>query len=252
VVEHDLEAPQASDDLYLARGAEVEAFRPIMTGDVYVKVPILSPVTGETKNRSVMVVQHPCALRSDGATLNEGILVAVVRNHPLVSDWTKFGKLMPLPDLIVEKQSGQRHQAAMFDALEVAHSEALLPERRIACLTEAGVCLTLQRFNHHNSRVVVPSKRLMDVVGGPYEEIDITEEWCRVAAEHGVSAEIASADCVAWLREDLGEGRTRQLELEEQQHRSRIRRDARAVCQGRDSGAWTALVPPPTGAVQSA
>lgn len=244
----DLEAPSggASDagEIYLARGAEVDPHRPVMTGDVFTGVPIISPLTGEKKDLDVMVVQHPCALRSDGVLLNPGVLVAEVRRHKVIEDWAKYGKLMPLPDLLVGVESGKRNQAGFFDRLHMAASpELLVPGRRIACLTEDGVCLALQRFNHHNSRAMVPTETIAEVVGGPFTEVEVMEEWCQAAAEHGVPIDIAAADCLAWLREDLGDGRTRQLDLEVPQNRSRIRREARAVCKDRDASAWACLLP---------
>ena len=240
---HDLEAPSgASDELYLARGSEVNANRPVMTGDVFVQVPLLSPVTGESRPKSVMVVQHPCALRSDGVNLTPGVLVAEIRRHRIVEDWTTHAKLMPLPDLLLEVDSGKRHQAALFDVLGIAASVELIPGRRIACLSEPGVCLALQRFNHHNSRIIVPTKQLLDVIGGPFEEVEITEEWCDEAVRNGVATATAAADCLAWLRQDIGDGRTRQGELEMPQHRSRIRRDARTLCRERNADEWNVLI----------
>ena len=238
----DLESPIGYADLYLARGEEVGESRPVMTGDVFVEVPVRSPTSDALKAKSVMIVQHPCALRSDGVNLLPGVLVAEVRRHRPIDDWTTHGKLMPLPELRPETDSGQRHQAALFDVLGIVPSRELLPARRIGCMSDQGICLALQRFNHHNSRVVVPSWQILEVVGGPLEEIDITEEWCETAAQHAVPSAVAATDCLAWLREDLGSGRTRQSSLEQPEQRSKIRREARQFCRERSPEHWAALL----------
>jgi hypothetical protein len=139
------------DSLYRARGDEVQAHRSIFTGDVYVKIEVQT--LGATRTKPVMILQHPCALRTDGITLHPRLLVAEIRRHPLVpaEDWTRHLSKMPLPDLIPDATSGKRHQAAFFDELYLVAPENLIPENRIACLSQSGVNLLLQRW--------VPMKR---------------------------------------------------------------------------------------------
>lgn len=45
----------------------------------------------ETKTKSIMVLQHPCALRTNGVDLQPRLMVAEVRTHSLVpaEDWTQ-------------------------------------------------------------------------------------------------------------------------------------------------------------------
>lgn len=227
--------------LYLARGDEVAPERPVFTGDVFVDVPYLTP-DGAERTRSVLVLQHPCSLREDGLHLNNNVLVAEVRKHPPIDDWQRYTKLMPLPDLYPTLETGKRHQAAMFDKLAVVRSSELdVPNRRVACLSQEGVDLLLQRWIFASSRAVVELNRIDEVVAGPFSEAEIIEDWCTEAGEHGVPIDIAAADCIGWLREEQ-EPRTRQARLDEPAQRSAIRREARSLVSRRSDADWRLLI----------
>ena len=66
------EAPSGTeadwDVLYLARGTRNFPHRPILTGDVFKDVHV-QPPRAKAKVKTVMVIQHPCAMRPDGVTL---------------------------------------------------------------------------------------------------------------------------------------------------------------------------------------
>jgi hypothetical protein len=224
-VNRDLEYPDDWDSLYLARGDEVQAHRPVFTGDVYSGIE----VPGESKNRAVMILQHPCALRSDGVTLHNRLLVAKVRPHPLIQreDWRGHIAKMPLPELIPSTDSGRRHQAAFFDELYLVAAAGLDPAKRIACMSQTGVNYLLQRWVHHNSRMLVPTWQYQQVSSAQYEEADLTEYWCEERMEDGLSIEEASVEALKWLREDAGDGVMRQQLLEDPQRRSAVRREMR-------------------------
>lgn len=219
---------------YRARGAEVSVSRPLLTGDVYAATTVAGP-TGAARTRSVMVLQHPCALRKNGVDLVDRLLVAEVAPNRLLTaeEWSGFGRLMPLPDLIPDASTDkQRHQAAWFDRLYLVAPDQL--GDRIACLEPIGVNLLLQRWTHHNTRVVVPTFRLDEVTGGPYEEADITEDWTEARVSPDRSMQAAQVECLGWLREpDPPGGRSRQDLLNDPQSRSTIRVAARR--------AWRAL-----------
>ena len=107
----DLEPPSGGtsdwDILYLARGDdEIVPHRPVFTGDVFAGVPVQAP-RAEPKVKTAMVIQHPCAMRPDGVTLAESILVAEVRRFSILppDKWEANGKLMPLPDLLTDVAS---------------------------------------------------------------------------------------------------------------------------------------------------
>ncbi len=124
---HDLEYPGADgvpdwDSLYRARGDEVVRHRPVFTGDVFEKVPVQG--LEETKTKTVIVLQHPCALRSNGVDLHSRLMVAEVRDHRVIplESWTGHVSKMPLPDLIptVETRRRRRSQAVSASAASIS------------------------------------------------------------------------------------------------------------------------------------
>ena len=236
----DLDAPSGHasahyECLYLARGSEVVTSRPVFTGDVFNKVKVFSPAKNDSKHRAVLVVQHPCSLRDDGVQLAFNLLVAEVRQPKLIADWAEYTKLMPLPSLKPERESGARNQAALFKELYLVTEADLAQGHRVGCLSLEGVDLLLQRWIFYSSRVVVDLPTIDQVIAGPWTEAEIIEEWCQHRSLHGIAADAAMAECVSWLRDTTPSG-VRQALLEAPQHRSTIRRDARAACRLLDSG----------------
>lgn len=226
---HDLETPFEAGKpvpatLYRARGEEVVDLRPVFTGDVYDNVSVEGP-TVETRSRTVIVLQHPCAMRVDGVNLASKLLVAEVGNRkPLAEDaWRGNYGVMPLPDLRPDVESARRHQAASFDKLHLVKAEDLV--ERVACLSPVGVNLLLQRWLHHSSRLVVPTWQLHETIEGEYEEADLVEDWC--LERDATDPIVAAKECVDWLREENQEP-TRQRRLKDAQHRSPIRAEMRA------------------------
>lgn len=229
---HDLEAPfsdgkAAWASLYRARGEDVSDLRPVFTGDVFDDVPIPGSANA-TRRRTVMVVQHPCAMRTNGVDLAPKLLVAEVGNRkPLEEhEWLGNYSLVPLPDLRPDLKTNKRHQAANFDRLHMVDSADLAV--RVASMSPTGVCLLLQRWVHFSSRVVVPTFQLHETIEGEYEEADLIEDWCiDRTIEAGVTAAAATAECVAWLR-DQARDPTRQALLKEPQRRAGVRAEMRA------------------------
>lgn len=231
---HDLEYPGANgvpdwDSLYRARGDEVVRHRPVFTGDVFVKITVQS--VGEAKVKDAIVLQHPCALRSNGVDLHSRLVVAELRKHPVipVDDWIGHVGKMPLPELIPTVTSGKRSQAAFFDELYLVGPDDLDLDKRIACLSQTGVNVLLQRWVNHNSRAVIPAFDYQTVSSPAYEEADIIEEWCEQRIEAGVDNREAEVEAVKWLREDAGTGVTRQKLLESTQSRSTVRQQLRVA-----------------------
>jgi hypothetical protein len=226
----DLEAPCGSDPdwsrLYRASGDEVVPHRPIFTGDVFKDVSLYS-VDGNARTRTVMVVQHPCAMRVDGVQLASSLLVAEVSKHKVVppEDWTKYHRLMPLPDLLQATDKDEGHRAAFFTKIYLVSPDNL--QHRVACLSQLGVNLLLQRWVHHNSRVIVPTATYEKQTSGVIEEADLLEEWCEERLEQGLSVTDATAEGVDWLRELPPGQEVRQKQLEDPQLRSQIRKDMR-------------------------
>jgi hypothetical protein len=180
---------------------------------------------------TVMIVQHPCALRSDGVHLNGKLLVAPVATAAVVpaSGWTGSFKKMPLPEL-----DGSASFAAVFSEPDVIASSSLATARRIACLSQFGVNLLLQRWVHHNSRAIVPSRDYQDVTSAEYEEADLTEDWCDERTLDGIELEQATTEAHEWFRSSAGEGPSSwQHLLGDPQQRSAVRRAMRTELKSR-------------------
>lgn len=220
-----LEAPGTRDapdwaSLYRARGDEVSESRPIFTGDVFEDVLTIS---GDATTRiTALVLQHPCALRTDGVNLAPRLLVAAVRESPLVAhaDWRGRYKIMPLPDL--SKERG--HFAAHLQEPHLVEAKALEASTRVACMSQVGVNLLLQRWVHHNSRAIVPTFDYQAVTSAPFEEADLVEEWCDDLAADPAQL-LAERDAAHdWLRgASTSPGKTWQNLLEDPQTRAIVR-----------------------------
>ncbi|MGF1645976.1 MAG: hypothetical protein ACFCVF_03510 [Kineosporiaceae bacterium] len=228
---HELEAPWGEHGpdwnlLYRARGDEVSAHRPVFTGDVFGATRVQG--IPDPRERTVIIVQHPCALRTDGVDLAERLIVGEVKpaRPPDRDGWRgNFGR-MPLPDLRPDGSEKKRHQSAVFDNPYLVARDALDPANRIACLSQTGVNLLLQRWVCHNSRVVVPTFQYQEVTRGQFDEADLIEEWCESRIEDGVAVDEATREAVAWLREpSVTGGRTRQALLDDPQQVSAVRQD---------------------------
>ncbi|HZM55053.1 MAG TPA: hypothetical protein VFC03_08525 [Acidimicrobiales bacterium] len=224
---HSLEAPGTDEapefsSLYRARGDEVVAQRPVFTGDVFFGVSVI----GEDEPKDVLVLQHPCVIRR-GLVLTPKLLVAEVRPEGLhrPSKWDRFPRQMPLAELVVE--GTPTHYAAFFVDHQLVRPESLDIDQRVACMSQRGVNLLMQRWVHHNSRVIVPTYDYQDVTSPQYEESDIIEEWCIDREDDGVSLDDATVEIDAWLTGDKSPTSPR-ARLEDPQQRSAIRREVRA------------------------
>lgn len=234
----DLESPYVEgvpdwDALYRARGDEVSITRPIFTGDVFTGVQ-LPGSTGTVKARSVVVLQHPCSMRSNGVDLAWHILVAEVSKWKILdeSGWTGGNfNLMPFTGLRPDVTSQARDQAANFDNIYTVGADQLVT--RIATLSPFGVNLLLQRWVHYSSRVVVPTQTFHEQTVAFYEEADLIEEWCDDALTDDQRTETLA--CLEWLRADR-DGTTYQEMLRNPQSHSLIRRAMRKELRERNQG----------------
>lgn len=208
----DDEAPDWGS-LYLYRGEEVNGFRPVFTGDVF-----LLPDGTEM----VQIIQHPCAIRLDGVNLVPQLLVSTVASSQAMkpSAWRGSYKQFPLPDLEGE---GTEHKSAFFHKPSLISPETIRRGRRIACLSQFGVNLLLQRWVHHNSRVVVPTWSIDAATAEQYEEADLVEEWGESWDSAGLNSERGESSAHDWLRSDAGNGSSWQSMLGTSQTRSKVR-----------------------------
>lgn len=219
-----------ADLLYYSRGEDNSSYRPVLTGDVYENL-LLPGSTGTERNRTVIILQHPCSMRTNGVDLVWHILAAEVTKHkPLTpQEWAGGNfRLMPLPDLYPEVTSGKRDQAANFVNLYTLTPTQLESATRVASLSEFGINLLLQRWVHYSARVIVPTFQFQEATAGFCMEADLLEEWCEALSDGDSPQAIheAGTECMTWLREDRG-GYTYQGMPQDSQTRSAVRRAMR-------------------------
>lgn len=224
---HNLEAPGTDEapeygSLYRSRGDEVARQRPIFTGDVFFDVT----VEDEEQTRKIIVLQHPCVIRK-GIELTPKVLVAEVDTVALLppSRWTEsFFRQLPLAELVAGDTP--KHFAAFFDRHHLIKGKDLELDKRVATMSQRGVNLLMQRWVHHNSRMIVPTQEYQKVTSAQYEEADLIEEWCLDREDDGVLLNDAIVEIDTWLTGDKGPKSPR-ARLGDPQQRSAIRREAR-------------------------
>lgn len=167
-------------------------------------------------------------MRTGTSELVPRLLAAVVRDFKKLetTNWEGSFDKIPLPTV-----SNGNHGAANLQDMVVVESRLLEEGRRVACMDLFGVNLLMQRLVNYQTRVVVPTAILSEVVEGPFEEADLLEEWVEAVSANGVPALQAMQSANEWLRQDVG-GVTRQDALADRQTRSRIRREAREHIRG--------------------
>ncbi|MEC4015971.1 hypothetical protein [Streptomyces sp. H27-D2] len=221
---HEMEKPGDPADLYLALGEDIIAARPILTGDVFDGVEI-TDTDGTSIRRTIMVLDHPCSLRTDGVKLTSRLTAAeVARTQP--ASWRGSFNRMLLPAPFPGADGKAHPCAAFFDTCYHLSPEQLEAGTRIACLSHQGINLLLQRRVKHFSRVTVPTFEFQEANQGVYEEADVIEEWCTSREDDGVKLSEATAECVCWLREKPVD-RSRQDMLKDAQQRSTVRKQMR-------------------------
>ena len=222
MAEAALECPDAAEDLYLAaKRDEVEAYRPVLTGDVFEDVAI--PGVG---GRGLgIVLTHPCSMRADGVTLAKRLLLARVSASSEIplGRW-KGGhfKVMPLPRLMDE------HHSALFEEMGMVESTVLPRTNRVACLTPYGINLLQQRFVWHLTRFLVPTHRLGEVSEAVFEEVDLCAEWVSEASSAGGDPSAAERAFHEWIRSRNESGSRRQDLLRVPQRRAGIRQEMKS------------------------
>ncbi|MEU2995830.1 hypothetical protein [Streptomyces sp. NPDC001758] len=223
---HNMDKPTDPADLYRAFGDDVNPARPVLTGDVFEAVEVTN-LDGTSTPRTVMLLDHPCSLRGeDGLNLAPRLVTAEVR--PTTQGSWRQGNYnrMFLPPPFPLADGKANPCAAFFDSSYHVTPEQLAAGRRIACLSTVGINIMLQRRVKHFSRVTVPTMDFLDANLGVFEEADLIEDWCLLREDDDVKTDEAVAECVAWLREDIG-GRRRQDLLKDPQQRSTVRQQLR-------------------------
>lgn len=218
-----LETPVSLASIYLERGDEVSPFRPLFTGDVLFENDPTDPGT----SGGVAIVQHPCALRSNGIDLKERLLVGAVKRMPgkFRSDWSRVAfATMPLPGLAIEGENWYID----FDDLDLLEATSVPKLSRVATLAAPGVNLLLQRWIHHNSRAIVDTPIIHEAIAAQIEEADCMAEWCEELSPTDAPQQAAS-EFHEWIREPAvaGEPALRQSMLDDPQQRGVLRRAMR-------------------------
>ena len=168
-----LERPATSDELYLARGDEVEPFRPVLTGDVFSEITI--PGVG-IEHALSMVISHPCNMRT-GDQLRERIqmLPIVTYQEVPLNEWVNgsHARVFLLPD----SQLLEASCAARFDETGMVESVELRQDRRRLCLSERGILLLLQRLVYSQCRADIPIEHFDRAIAHVLAEAELLEEW---------------------------------------------------------------------------
>jgi len=222
--------PGSEDEIYLARGDEVEPFRPIIQGDIFRDVTIPSL---EATHDLAMVIAHPCNMRA-GAVLRPRVqMVPVLRHEPLTFDEWPEGhfRFFPLPNLLLDN----KHYAARLDETGMVESAMLTCGRRVACLENTGLLLLQQRYIHSLTRAVVQLATLDAASAHILAEVELQEDWqatlARLRIERGESAADALGAESAAFDEFLGViengGSSLRDQLQDRFRRSDVRRRIR-------------------------
>ncbi|MGH3545736.1 MAG: hypothetical protein ACRDPW_07415 [Mycobacteriales bacterium] len=220
--------PEGNPDwltLYRTLGEDVVKTRPIFTGDVFAGIEVQS--LGTTEKKDIIILQHPCALRINGVYLVPRLIVVQVRPSELLrqKEWSRQYRIMPLPEL--KRDTAKNHCAAIFTEPYLVGPEQLEITKRIACLSQIGVNLLLQRWVFHNSRSVVPTWLYQEVTSPEHEEADLVEEWCEERVTDARTIAEATEECHDWLRSPSSNGGRRQDLLKDPQTRSAVRKGLR-------------------------
>ncbi len=214
---------KAPEQLYHARGEEVNPRRPFFTGDVFTHVTL----PGAAEAGMAMIVGHPCSMRGRDGRLSDRLLTATVREHPSLPPTAWEGghyAKMPLPDVV---RAGELH-IAQLDDIGMIPTDHLRSAKRIACLSEFGVNLLQQRVVCHLTRLEVPTVTFHEAFAHTQEEADLLEDWSDTLCAAGVSEVVAVATFEQFMRLDRGDGRTLQGKLKDTQLRSAVRAACRA------------------------
>lgn len=210
----ELESPGSFDELYQARGEDVELlkYRPLFTGDV------LRLVDG----RLVALLQHPCSMRH-GTTLVPRLLVAAVQpwGQGVPSKWNGHFRRMFLPHL-----DEVSDWVIDFDEIDLVEAATAIAAERTAVLSQVGVNLLMQRWLNHQSRVIVPTLTINNMIEGQFDEADLTGDAVAELADGGMDSNEGLAKVDAWL--DHGaRGSTKREALNDPQKRSTVRAELR-------------------------
>ena len=168
-----LDRPATADELYLARGGEVEPYRPVLTGDVIGEITI--PGVG-VPHDSGMVISHPCNMRLGDRLRDRIQMLPIVQYQDVALDeWVRGSHARVF--LLPESQLLDSPCAARFDETGMVSSGELTPARRRLCLSERGILLLLQRLVFSLCRADIPIEQFERAIAHVLAEAELLEEW---------------------------------------------------------------------------
>jgi hypothetical protein len=220
----DLEVPESSEQLYLARGEDVNRHRPFLQGDVFDGTTIPGV---DDQPALAIITTHACSMRpGDGVRLAEHLHLARVEARPGapgIKGWFSgcYGE-MPLPDLMGE---GQGHFTARLDLIGRASSAWL--GNRVACLFPYGITILQQRIVNRLTRVKISKDVFQEQSAPVFEEADLMEDWIEASAALEVPRNEAERSFHEFIRRDRGAEMSLQTQLEDEGKRAHVRQVVR-------------------------
>jgi hypothetical protein len=182
----ELGRPKSVEDLYDARGEEVDELRPVCQGDIYQGLQM----PGFEDDELVILIAHPCSLRK-GAALRPRLQASPVRVYekvPLEKWPSGHGRVLPLPEF----QAGQHH-AGVLTENSVVQSADLPGASRIARLSRDGILLLQQRIIYTLAHTVVGLDTLAEYNALALDEIELLEGWNEQLCGELAGAELQTA-----------------------------------------------------------
>jgi hypothetical protein len=222
----ELVVPTSPAELYLYRGEEVSACRPVMTGDVFADIEIPGVDDGLGL---ALVLAHPCSMRHGPHLRDRVMMCRVVDRSPIpLANWAGgYYGVMPLPDLYGVPSLGHR---ATFELAGRVPTVDLELSKRIACLDERGIALLLQRLVFSYTRAPIDTDTIHESVAHLLVEAELLEEWVD-ARTIGVGVEpdaaairAAESEFDVLMGEADESGVTNRLKLREPAARASVRR----------------------------
>lgn len=174
----ELADPTDPEIMYLDADGSVPVARPIMTGDIFTDVPCSRGGEPQT----VMVVTHPCSMRTRNALLRPIVTVATIVDSPQPTFSARRWQAGQFDYMPVDNVPAQGRKSAIhLTDLHSARSDDLDLDRRIMGLSDHGVVVLLQRWIYQMSRDPVPLEELYELVAPVLAEAEIHEQWVEAA-----------------------------------------------------------------------
>jgi hypothetical protein len=213
-LEGQLATYASADELYRARGGDVNRRRPVFTGDVFANLAI----AGVEPTGMAMLVSQPCTMRQGARLRPKMLAVAVKEKDALTPDrWVDgFFKEHPLPELY----DSTTFHAAHFPLMGQIDREHLDLDQRVACLSDTGVDLLHQRFVWNMTRVLVKLQDIRSYTRSYFDEAEMLEVWRDRLCDAGMGEQEATERFDTYLSAE----RRREL-LADSDYASQVRRE---------------------------